>query len=64
MTTSSTFPIGLADCCPYGERGVVVDEQVADHHRRPEGEPAEVEKRDADADGQPHDRGDRPGELE
>ena len=47
-----------------GQRRVVVDQEVADQHARPQTDPAEVQEGDGDPDRQPDDGGDRTGELE
>jgi hypothetical protein len=57
-------PARLAECGAERQRGVVVREQVAEQDPRPEPQPADVQRRHPDAAREPHDRGDRPGELE
>jgi hypothetical protein len=54
----------LADRRSEWERGVVVDQQVADHNRRPQLRSQQVQAGDPDAHGEPDDRRDRTGEPE
>jgi hypothetical protein len=54
----------LADRRADWQRRIVVGQEVAHEQTRPEGVSAEVEEGDADAHGQPHDRGDGARELE
>jgi hypothetical protein len=54
----------LADRRAERKRRVVVDQQVADQHTRPQPDTTEVQEGDGDPDRQPEDGGDRAGELE